>query len=532
MQETLTRPGKTSKRLNIRVDSSLRIGSGHVTRCIAIAEEAVLFGHDVRFLFRDLEGSQTRRMVSQHFDCLAIPGEAHFEQQLETIESLWPDVEQARDAGTVQRILADHENEVLLVDHYGLGKGFSSYLREAWGSTELYFIHDFKTPNCTSSCIHPGVTSPVELALRIEEEKEGTQFFFNQSMVPLSKAVRTSKKQEDSNELRDRRIELRIFVDFGTSEVENFIEMIYSAIQEVAKEFPVTVTALQPHVRRQTSYPNRSEDSFPQSPSYVKFESQSSYLEFMQSQDLVIGAGGVSCLERLYLGIPQIVFSISDNQIELAKSLSAWNTIHSGGTLNKILSIELSDYFKRALKNLDLLAQNAKNGQLQIDGYGAQRIAHLLLGNQSEELTLREVRSDDASLLFGWGNDPQLRRNSLSHCVIDPQEHLNWFEEKLHSPDQVIYILQLGSAPIGQVRFTREFGKKFALSYSIDSVYRGSGLAKKLLTLSIAAHRAAFPEGVYQATIRTDNPASRAALVGIGFTVSKYEDNFEHLLLH
>jgi spore coat polysaccharide biosynthesis predicted glycosyltransferase SpsG len=70
-----------SKRLNIRVDSSSRIGSGHVSRCIAIAEEAVLLGHDVRFLFRNLLGSETERMVSEKFEYLVIPLESQFEQQ-------------------------------------------------------------------------------------------------------------------------------------------------------------------------------------------------------------------------------------------------------------------------------------------------------------------------------------------------------------------------------------------------------------------------------------------------------------------
>jgi spore coat polysaccharide biosynthesis predicted glycosyltransferase SpsG/RimJ/RimL family protein N-acetyltransferase len=522
---------KTIKRLNIRVDSSLRVGSGHVSRCIAIAEEAVSLGHKVRFLFRDLMGSQTERMVSRNFEFLELVQEVEFEAQLGPVESLWPNDEQVLDAQMIQRLLSGNENEILLVDHYGLGDSFSGYLRKVWDSKSFYSIHDFETSNCNGFCIHPGITSPSTLASRIAEENEGTQFLLNQSMVPLSRAVRASKTSESSRYPREKRSELRVFVDFGTSDVENFIEMIYTALPEVTKRFPITVTTLQPRVNGQNAKPDKSQSTSVKSPSFVKFDSQSSYLDFVQSQDLVIGAGGVSCLERLYLGIPQIVFCISENQIELAKSLSDWNAVHSGGILNVASPLAVSDNIIEALEKLDSLDQNAKKGQLQLDGYGAHRIAHSVLGIESSELAIRKVRWDDAPTLFGWANDPQLRRNSISRAVIDPQEHLNWFEGMINSPDQVMFILERDSSPLGQARFSRELENEFVVSYSIDSVFRGSGLGKKLLSLSIAAHRASFPDGVYHALIRSDNSASRSILISLGFRVIENDHNIERLVL-
>lgn len=518
-----------SKRLNIRVDSSSRIGSGHVSRCIAIAEEAVSLGHSVRFLSRTLVGSQTEPAVADNFEYVELLGESKFESRLGPIEVQWPEAEQIRDAQAVNLLLSRHNSEVLLVDHYGLGETFSQHL--SVGSERLYFIHDFETANCSSECIHPGITSPIGLASKIFEGNVKAKYLLEQSLVPLSKEVRKSRSDKRSRRSREESNALRVFVDLGTSGVSSFIGTVDKALSLVAEKVSITASCLQPRRPDRNGSEHGTDGCFIPHESYFEFGSQGAYLDFVQTQDLVIGAGGVSCLERLYLGVPQIVFSISENQIRLAKSLSDWNAIHWGGPLKIDSPQELSEHLIGAIENIEQLGQIAKMGQLQIDGFGSRRIAQLLFESPPPKVTIRKSKLTDAPLLFGWANDPQLRRNSISREVVNPQEHWNWFEEALRSPDQEIYILESESMPLGQARFRRRFENEFVLSYSIDPVYRGGGLAKELLSRSVAAHKAAFPDGVYHATIRGDNPASRAALIALGFRVVENEKDFQTLVL-
>lgn len=518
------------KRLNIRVDSSLRIGSGHVSRCIAIAEQAASFGNTVRFLFRNLHGSKTERMITREFEFLELLGDIEFEKYLVQIESPWPKDQQRMDAELVQQVLSPSETEVLLVDHYGLGETFSNHLRQGAGLENLYFIHDFETPNCSNACIHPGVSSPSELRTRILKEKEGLNQLASQSLVPFSKAIHNRAADKRPIGIPNRGSGMRVLVDFGTSEVAGLIEKIDKALPVVAKKFPINVTALKPRAHNSESSTDRIDNRFIPNDSYLEFDSQSTYLDFVESQDLVIGAGGVSCLERLYLGVPQIVFGISENQIALGDALADWDAIHWSGAISEYSSNDLSQEIVSAIENIGDLVRKASIGRLQLDGYGAHRIVHLILGSPKSALRVREVNASDSALLFGWANDPQLRRNSISKEIILPEQHIRWLNNVTESSNQAIYILERASIPLGQARFKKESENEFVLSYSIDAVYRGTGLAKELLKLSIAAHTAAFPRAIYKATIRKNNPASRAVLLSVGFVISGDEIDFEQMV--
>ena len=48
---------KTFKNIYIRVDSSYKIGSGHLMRCLTLAEQLKDAGADISFICRELDGN-------------------------------------------------------------------------------------------------------------------------------------------------------------------------------------------------------------------------------------------------------------------------------------------------------------------------------------------------------------------------------------------------------------------------------------------------------------------------------------------
>ena len=60
-------------RVSIRTDASLKIGSGHVMRCLSLAEELLKIGHEVQFICREHNGHLGNLIKKCGFTVLLLP---------------------------------------------------------------------------------------------------------------------------------------------------------------------------------------------------------------------------------------------------------------------------------------------------------------------------------------------------------------------------------------------------------------------------------------------------------------------------
>ena len=82
----------------------------------------------------------------------------------------------------------------------------------------------------------------------------------------------------------------------------------------------------------------------------------------------------------------------------------------------------------------------------------------------------------DCDLLFYWANDTEVRKNSFKNDKILYEDHVKWFNSKIHSDKCIIFILYFNEMPAGQVRLDMENGTGI-ISYSVDKDFRGKGLS-------------------------------------------------------
>jgi RimJ/RimL family protein N-acetyltransferase len=139
-------------------------------------------------------------------------------------------------------------------------------------------------------------------------------------------------------------------------------------------------------------------------------------------------------------------------------------------------------------------------------------------------IRLRPASPQDSASLFRWRNDIDAIAHSLSGRAVTEAEHVAWLSRSLASPDEIVLI---GEAPsgdgfvaIGVCRLsTREAGG-YLVGINIDAEYRGHGVGRRLLDLTInhLIGRSCGPVSLI-AEVKTQNEASKRLFAGAGFLV-------------
>ncbi len=121
----------------IRADASLQIGTGHVMRCLTLAEVLRQQGDEVEFICRAHEGNLLERIQQQGFKthelCPAIEGQANGTCKKETLYGeVWLGSTQEQDAEQCKPILETMKPEWLIVDHYAIDQTWQILLKGSY----------------------------------------------------------------------------------------------------------------------------------------------------------------------------------------------------------------------------------------------------------------------------------------------------------------------------------------------------------------------------------------------------------------
>lgn len=141
------------------------------------------------------------------------------------------------------------------------------------------------------------------------------------------------------------------------------------------------------------------------------------------------------------------------------------------------------------------------------------------MSSPDQLLKLRQVNEQDCELLWNWVNDPVVRSASFSSDLISWEDHVNWFNNKLNSPNSYIFIaLNDQDKPIGQIRFDVNSKLQADIDLSINSEERGKNYASYMITLAVNYIFNYTEITFINAQIKSDNQASIKSFQKAGFS--------------
>ncbi len=134
-------------------------------------------------------------------------------------------------------------------------------------------------------------------------------------------------------------------------------------------------------------------------------------------------------------------------------------------------------------------------------------------------------------LLFQWINDKEVRNNSFHTDPIDYKEHVKWFQDKMTSPQCLLYICCAKEEPIGQIRIDIKEDTGW-ISYSVAKDFRGKGYGTNILRNLVNIFHLR-EKGIQKLVgrVKGENIASQRAFEKAGYHSFKTEAYIEYYRL-
>jgi UDP-2,4-diacetamido-2,4,6-trideoxy-beta-L-altropyranose hydrolase len=491
----------------IRVDSGAHIGSGHLMRCLTLAGELRQRGAQVSFVSREHDGHLIDQVEDAAYIVHRLPGPAS--ASTPAADRLdWLGVAQRQDAGETVRALGGQRYDWLVVDHYGIDAEWEKSVRT--NAERVMVIDDLADRLHDSDLLlnqnYLSTTSAHRYVNRVPEHCRcmlGPRYALLQ---PIYRQLRQVLPARDGSVRR-------ILVFFGAHDATRSIVAVLHALQR--PEFAGIAIDAVPGSDPETAAVLRSVAR--NHPNVMIHERLPSLAGLIARADLGIGAGGATTWERACLGLPSVVATTADNQVEIARALAADGFIIFVGSSTMRSSEMWQSSLAEVLGDREQLIRLGRRARGLTDGYGASRVARAMIAEF--KMVIRPVAHMDEFLLFEWANDPATRRFSFSNSQITEDEHHNWFVAKVADPTCTILIGEDPEGlPLGQVRFETNVARREATVHvSVEPGLRGTGIGIRLLCATVSVWRSRAPDFTIVAEVLADNDASKRLFLAANF---------------
>lgn len=498
-------------RIALRTDASRRIGTGHLRRCMSLAQALASEGAAVLFVCR--QHDDVSQLIADaslpHAWLPAPPG--HSPAPDDPPHAPWAGCPWTQDADETIAALRDFHPDWVLVDHYAFDARWHERVAAGLGC-RVAMIDDLADRSIAAAVLIDQNLDPDHARKYAGRLRTATRLLGGPRYALLAPQYR------DAPRYRFRRRVASIGIFMGGADPLDFSSRALLACREVAGfqgGIELVSSSRNPHLDRHRELARRR-------PGTQVLCDQPELSAFFARHDLQIGSGGVAAWERCCLGAPTLALQIADNQRAVLPQLSALGAVEwlqgSDPDCNAI-GAAVRALIESPRRRLSLV----RGTRGLVDGRGSARVAAVLALASGSPLAWREADAGDEALLLQWANDPHARRHALNPATITPRGHLAWFAARLARRDDCRILIATSPAgiPVGQVRFERE-GSSWTVSYSLDAAFRGLRLARPLLDGAIAALRAeAGAPLVLVAWVKPDNAASLQTFRGMGFKESR-----------
>lgn len=349
-------------KLLVRADASNQTGSGHVMRCLALAEYMRPHAIDIHFVCRRLQGELHQLIEQKGFRCSLLSSDTAISPQSPEIAAgADPLLDQASDAR--QTASLTDAVDWLVVDNYEIDRRWERTMRSA--CRRLLVIDDLanRAHDCdilVDQTFGRGADQYRSLVANECSVLTGTDYALLRPEFAAQRAAALARRNQCDG-IRS------VLISMGGSDPANKTLEALRVLAGSDKSACLAVTVV-----TGAQYAGSDAPLTAIANSFERLDVKhnvSNMAELMAASDLAVGAAGTTAWERCCLGLPALAYIYADNQREVARSLEAAGAIRRWRS-----AAELQEQVETVLNDAALYRSAVAAASGICDGLGVERV--------------------------------------------------------------------------------------------------------------------------------------------------------------
>lgn len=358
-----------ANRIVFRVDASLEIGTGHVMRCLTLAEALRKKGAEVFFISRELPGNMIDHVEARGFTVKQLPAPDGPAPEGPPAHAPWAGVEWQRDAAETCNALGASLPGWLVVDHYAFDRRWEKAVRR--DGMQIMVIDDL-------------ADRPHDCDLLLDQNL-GREAADYEPLVPkhcklmigpcyaLLRPEFAAKRPKSLVRRKDGGLK-DILISMGGIDQDNITARVIMVIRELELSPACRLTVVLGN--NAPWFANIEELAASSNIDTTVLRGVEDMASLMAKSDLAVGGAGSSSWERCCLGLPTLIIVLAENQAAAAKAL---DNAEAAVMLypDELLGRKLTELLTARPITSRLPFMSAAAGKL-VDGLGTQRVIEYL----------------------------------------------------------------------------------------------------------------------------------------------------------
>ncbi len=299
--------------VTFRSDASIQIGTGHVMRCLTLADALALKGVQCTFICREHDGNLIEHIRRKGHGVYVLP--LGYGADTDLVHGAWLGATQAQDIQACLPVLAELQPEWLVVDHYALDARWEFEASKI--CTKLIVIDDLadRAHVCNLLLDQTFRRDAKDYQALVPEACTllcGSNYALLRPEFPALRLYSLQRRKHP--QLKN------LLISMGGVDKDNVTTQVLSALRGCHLPDDCAITVIMGATSPWLADVQQQAQIMPW-PTTVRV-GVSNMAKLMADSDLAIGAAGATSWERCCLGLPSILVVLAANQTLIAERLS------------------------------------------------------------------------------------------------------------------------------------------------------------------------------------------------------------------